>query len=466
VPPSIPALTLRGFVRWESLQILLGPEEHVPFLQYAVANWHLKHPYTGEPFPVDLPVTAFPATCDPAVDNWHRTCGQKLREAATPNDDEEHPLRRHTSDPRMHATYASQAHSASTGTGPHHRPEAEYFRRRRPTSYVHVPEQRYSQHTSHSGHTTVPETKHRASSSSSLEEFARGQRPSDVKPPPPVREDVRSSVHSDPRRPPNVRRHSHSYQTPYAASLHDSDSDPDTLRAPKQRHNSSIPQPPPTIRRIPVAPAMPATAPSRVRRSEVRTDEPRSMNLKQKLASFILAPSERQRSSSRERGSGLHSSVRYRKDLAHNRLSRSLSGESYTSDGSLPEISPRYSSRDSRERHRARERIIERDLERERERERERVREREEELERKSRKERDYLRPVIDRRTSSHADIDRRRQDVAWDPRDRRRDSRDLEREVRRTLTSDELDRRERRRYHDSVPTTPMTGVGGRRYPR
>jgi hypothetical protein len=73
---------------------------------------------------------------------------------------------------------------------------------------------------------------------------------------------------------------------------------------------------------------------------------------------------------------------------------------------------------------------------------------------------------MIDRRTSSHADIDRRRQDVAWDPRDRRRDSRDLEREVRRNLTSDELERRERRRYQDLGPSPAMTGVGGRRYPR
>ncbi|KAM4062106.1 WD repeat-containing [Hirsutella rhossiliensis] len=31
-PPIIPALTMRGFSRWESLEILLGPEEHVPFM--------------------------------------------------------------------------------------------------------------------------------------------------------------------------------------------------------------------------------------------------------------------------------------------------------------------------------------------------------------------------------------------------------------------------------------------------
>lgn len=130
-PPSIPTLTLRGFVRWQSLQILLGPEEHVPYLQYAVANWNLKHPYTGEPFPADLPVTAFPAVCDAAVDEWHRACGRKLREAATPNEEDDRPPRRHDSDSRIHTTSGSKTHDASAGTVPRQRPESEYFRRRR-----------------------------------------------------------------------------------------------------------------------------------------------------------------------------------------------------------------------------------------------------------------------------------------------------------------------------------------------
>ncbi|PHH68397.1 hypothetical protein CDD83_6130 [Cordyceps sp. RAO-2017] len=78
-PPSIPALTFRGFSRWESLEILLGPEEHVPFMQFAVRNWALRHPETGEPFPPDLPADVFPAGPDLEVDRWHKSSGDNSR---------------------------------------------------------------------------------------------------------------------------------------------------------------------------------------------------------------------------------------------------------------------------------------------------------------------------------------------------------------------------------------------------
>lgn len=158
---------------------------------------------------------------------------------------------------------------------------------------------------------------------------------------------------------------------------------------------------------------MPATTSSRVRRSDMRADESRRSipaEIKQKVASFLASSSNRHRSTSREPGSGLHSSVRYRKEPQRTRLSRSLSGESITSDGSLPEIIPKY-PRDNREHDRTRDRTIERERERDRERDRERERAREkareweQEMERKSRKEKAYLRPVINRRTSSHADV-------------------------------------------------------------
>ncbi|KAJ8129498.1 hypothetical protein O1611_g4135 [Lasiodiplodia mahajangana] len=467
VPPSIPALTLRGFVRWQSLQILLGPEEHVPYLQYAVAHWNLKHPFTGDPFPTDLPATAFPAVCDAAVDEWHKACGEKLREAATPIDDEGGLPRRHDSDSRIHAS-SNKNHGASTGATFYPRPASDYFRRRRPLSYVHVTEPRYSQHTSHP---ITPEANHRVSSSSgsSLDDFPRGRRHSDVKPPPVIiREETRPSAHLDPHRPTTTRRHSHTYhQSHYAASIPDSDSGSDTLR-PSPRHNGPIPQTP-VVRRMPVASPIAAGTASRIRRSEIRAEDPRRLSFQaavsRKLASLLPSSSNRHRSSSRELSPAMRSSVRYRKEPPNTRISRSLSGGSYTSDGSLPEIAPKYSSRDSRESNPARVRPVDLELERDHERERERRRW-EEEIGRKSRKDKAYFRPDINRRTSSHADVDRRRHDAVWDSRDRPRDSRDFEREFRRSLQADELDRRERRRYQDRGPSPPMTGVSGRRYPR
>lgn len=78
-PPSIPALTPRGFVRWSAVEILLDPASHVPFLQHAVQNWALKHPDDGTPFPAPLPADAFPAEPDAKMERWHEEKLETLR---------------------------------------------------------------------------------------------------------------------------------------------------------------------------------------------------------------------------------------------------------------------------------------------------------------------------------------------------------------------------------------------------
>ncbi|PSR94189.1 hypothetical protein BD289DRAFT_363874, partial [Coniella lustricola] len=80
--PSVPALTIAGFVRWQSIQILLSPEEHVPFVIFAVKNWNLKHPDTGELFPKDISAAAFPTEPDADIVSWHEACGTRLRQEA------------------------------------------------------------------------------------------------------------------------------------------------------------------------------------------------------------------------------------------------------------------------------------------------------------------------------------------------------------------------------------------------
>ncbi|KAI1430837.1 hypothetical protein GGR50DRAFT_148218 [Xylaria sp. CBS 124048] len=497
--PSIPALTLRGFVRWQSLQILLAPEENVPFMQYAVANWDLRHPITGDPFPVDLPATAFPLVCDPAVDEWHRACGEKLREAATPSDEDEQPPRQPEPEPHADTTHGCEPNDppVSTGATPRHQPEPDLFPPRRPMPYVHVPESRHPpppptpphpshpskppqppqpshqpmpampSHPSHNSHPLVPEFNRRMSSSSgsSLEGFPMAPRRPSIKTPPVlVREDTRSSIRPDPPyHPVNTRRHSQ--QHVYVSSIADSDSESDTLRASPR----SVPQPS-VIRHIPIANSSPASTPNRSRRSDLRPDDlwrNRLSGINHKLTPFLKSPSSRQRSSSRERRSRVHSDTRSRKDIPPARLSRSLSGESFESDMSFPEMAPTYSSRDSRENNRSRAHAIERELEREREKRRERERAREwEELERNCRQDKNNFRPTITRRTSSHADIDRRRQNGSWDAKDRRLDSRDLKREASRNLIPDELDRRERKRYHERGLSPSMNSIGPRIYAR
>lgn len=71
VPPSIPALTSRGFVIWQTIQLLLDPEEHVPYLQEAARIFPLINPENNQPFPREIPKEAFPANPDQETVRWH-----------------------------------------------------------------------------------------------------------------------------------------------------------------------------------------------------------------------------------------------------------------------------------------------------------------------------------------------------------------------------------------------------------
>ncbi|KAI9648236.1 hypothetical protein NHQ30_002868 [Ciborinia camelliae] len=155
-PPSIPCLTVRGFVRWQSIEILLGPEEHVPFIQTAVRDFEIKNPDTGERFPTELPKEAFPLVPDPDIEKWHRSCAEKLRQRATPDDEEEVPVPGLPPRPKVQATYVHVRPSPrapdptpTAGEHPHggyfepstHEPstrESTTRRSSRPIPYTHV----------------------------------------------------------------------------------------------------------------------------------------------------------------------------------------------------------------------------------------------------------------------------------------------------------------------------------------
>lgn len=71
VPPSIPVLNSRGFETWQTIQLLLDPEEHVHYLQNAVKQFPLRDPETGELFPREIPADAFPRHPDRVTEKWH-----------------------------------------------------------------------------------------------------------------------------------------------------------------------------------------------------------------------------------------------------------------------------------------------------------------------------------------------------------------------------------------------------------
>lgn len=72
-------------MRWQTVQLLLGPAEHVPFLQKAVKSFEIVYLGDGSEFPKVLPKTAFPSTPDLEMTKWHEGVSEKLRVEAAPS---------------------------------------------------------------------------------------------------------------------------------------------------------------------------------------------------------------------------------------------------------------------------------------------------------------------------------------------------------------------------------------------
>lgn len=453
-PPSIPALTSRGFSRWESLEILLGPEEHVPFLQFAVKNWQLKHPETGQEFPPELPPTVFPSQPDAEVDRWHKSCAEKLRKEA--NAREREAFREAAREPTG---------PGEPGDGPepkfaysHVRGSAFAGNRARPASerplYNHVPGR-------HAGPRPTRPSPERYNSRS--DEHARrrsfsdyNQPPSPDVPPHPARGPSDTYLDPNTKRPAPPRRHSQ----PRHYSSESSDDEPVPPRA---RKRSDVSPPSPTSRRYspsnerppPVASNPPPSF--RPHRADVRPDESgrrrstHSPSLREKLSEKVsnILPNglgnngqDRNRNAPRTASYNTDSSRgrRSRDRLPPSRLSRSysdISAESSEAESSDEEFHRNRRIREDRDR--------ERDRERERERIRDRGRQRELDREREEERRERYLRrPDMERRTSSHADAERRRDYPGWDPRSERK-------------------RWDKRLPPDERGTSPLAG-SGRRY--
>ncbi|KAL8672490.1 MAG: hypothetical protein Q9168_003061 [Polycauliona sp. 1 TL-2023] len=77
--PDIPTLTIQGFIRFQTIQLLLEPDLHASFLQNAVKRLDLVNPADGLPFPDRLPRHALPSRPDPEVVTWHGGVAENLR---------------------------------------------------------------------------------------------------------------------------------------------------------------------------------------------------------------------------------------------------------------------------------------------------------------------------------------------------------------------------------------------------
>ncbi|OQD62436.1 hypothetical protein PENPOL_c012G05913 [Penicillium polonicum] len=76
-PPSIPSLLPNGFVRWQTIQLLMDPDEHSVYLQNAVNLWDIAD-VNGEIFPKTIPRDAFPSEPDPEMLEWHEGVSRRL----------------------------------------------------------------------------------------------------------------------------------------------------------------------------------------------------------------------------------------------------------------------------------------------------------------------------------------------------------------------------------------------------
>ncbi|KAJ5730906.1 uncharacterized protein N7483_005414 [Penicillium malachiteum] len=77
--PCIPSLLPTGFVRWQTIQLLMDPDEHSQYLQNAVEMWDIVDA-KGDIFPKDLPRDAFPAEPDAEMLQWHETVSKRLEQ--------------------------------------------------------------------------------------------------------------------------------------------------------------------------------------------------------------------------------------------------------------------------------------------------------------------------------------------------------------------------------------------------
>jgi hypothetical protein len=139
--PAVPALKKEGFVIWQTIQLLLGPEEHVPFIQKTVAQYDVVDPETGALFPKVLPNQCFPDKPDDAMETWYESVAARLRKEA-----EEEVASAHVAaepGPRISTDQSGDGSSADERTGAFKYFEDPMYRkgRPRPTFMRHVSKQ-------------------------------------------------------------------------------------------------------------------------------------------------------------------------------------------------------------------------------------------------------------------------------------------------------------------------------------
>ena len=225
---------------WQTIQLLLGPQEHVPFLQKSVEKFDVVDPETKEVFLKILPSNCFPDKPDEAMEEWYEGVAARLRREA----EAEANGSRVEDEPRSSADLSGDGSSADEKSGAFKYFEDPMYRktRPRPTYMRHVSKE---QARAGSDHGPMARVRHMLNPWSRRRSLPPGRYDDDsfsdedatpIAPHPPVTQ--RQSVH---KRPYPPRRES-------SLSSTDSDSDekpPSRRRTPDLRdrksHDSPVP---------------------------------------------------------------------------------------------------------------------------------------------------------------------------------------------------------------------------------
>jgi hypothetical protein len=228
----------------------------VPFIQFAVNNFEIKNPDTGEGFPKELPKEAFPLKPDAEIEKWHNSCAEKLRQQVTPPE-EKNETGRHNLSPRP-KVQTGYAHVRPPAYPTRERPETrDYFGGpktslpSRPLSYQHVSATGRPMRPPLSTSPTHRERQFLAPEQVDSPRMARARRRSFPDVSSPLMSPASESPHLAPPDNDHVRRHSHPRHARRGSYSSDASSEGDDPPSPKKgkqlpgTHRPQRPRPPP-----------------------------------------------------------------------------------------------------------------------------------------------------------------------------------------------------------------------------
>lgn len=481
---------------WQTIQVLLGPHEHVSYLQRAVEIFDVRDPETDQPFPKVLPKSCFPEEPDPEMEKWYQSVADRLQldeeEPPPPPEEQETGPRIRVEvlndpvAPRSSAEFSSEGstderHGAATYfADPLYRKRRPQFMRHFSKQPVHPEDRRGNVVANRVRHIFHPFGKDRRRSPPEVvDDFSDdgGPTPIAVVPPPHPK---------DPRYPNHKRPHPPRRES----SISTTDSDSDSDRPPRHRNTPTLRRrrshDPPTSPReyFPApqyydasrrfshdAPAQPPPPLPEWRKE----DGPPPVWGPSNTPPFAAQVAHLQAQNYYEPRPAMPPRTSYQPHVQYKvkPVSPRVVENSYPRerDSHRERERDRDAYNRDRERDRERERERERDRERERERERDRDRDRlstrsHHDRERDRRRSEEHLRErERDRDRHDRTDSARTRSHDEWDDRDRRDRSRDERSRERERDRDRDRDGRVRSRYAHVSGAGTLDGVSGRRYP-